>query len=165
MELCWTIYLTLEAEWFHCPLWRHRMLRFLTRHTNMNSSVPWTKCWCSVLLEENMSSHTVKRVCTLVKWQVAFSCIRIWLQPWDNTTAPLHIRKSSLNEKYVAGSHEEHTLYSCVRVGMKNFGKRRPGANSHKNSSRQQFALCPYLKRSKEREWWWISCESNDFFF
>lgn len=45
--------------------------------------------------------------------------------------APLHIRNSSLNEEPLAGSLEKHAMYLCVGEGLKNFGKRRPGANSH----------------------------------
>lgn len=67
-------------------------------------------------------------------------------------TAPLHIRNLSLNEKHLARSLEEHSIYLSVGEVLKNFGKRRPRTNSHKNSSGQELTLCPYLKRSKERE-------------
>lgn len=70
----------------------------------------------------------------------------------NENTAPLHIRSSSLNEEHLAGSLEEHTIYLCVGKGLKNLGKKRAGTNSHKNSSKHEFILCPYLKRSKERE-------------
>jgi len=79
-----------------------------------------------------MSSHAVKKV---IFWSsdrlhsVAYE--RTWLQPREDTTAPLHIRYSSFKEKRVSGSREGHTLYSFA-VGMKNFGKRRPGQTAIK---------------------------------